>query len=205
MASAMTARIVLVLGVALLVGCASTGAPTATLHGSPTKQLDDVLALSKKASDAYAQGRMDEAAKDYQSLTQLVPEDPNYWYLLGNTLVKLQEPDQAVQAYDQAIIRNPRHARAWHNLGVIRLRQSEAAFVSSAETANSGDPLQQASRRIATALMHVSDVPKTSGSVDAQSLAEDVPAAAASTTPAPISSSIESKHPATPAPSGSLP
>lgn len=154
-----------------LAGCASS-APT--LRGKPEQQLGTVLELQKKANTAYQGGNITEAVQDYTELTQMIPDEPNYWFLLGNALVKAQEPDQAVVAYNQAIIRNPRHTRAWHNLGVIRLRQAQAAFVSSAETANAGDPIQQNSRRVAEALARVNDVPKSASQATDQVI-EDGP------------------------------
>jgi Flp pilus assembly protein TadD len=157
MASSLSRFIVSLVGLLALAGCAAS-APA--LKGPPERQLSNVLDLQKKADAAYHGGSVAEAVQDYTQLTQLIPEEPNYWFMLGNALVKAQEPDQAVLAYDQAIIRNPRHTRAWHNLGVIRLRQAQAAFVSSAETANAGDPIKQNSRRVANALERVSDVPK---------------------------------------------
>jgi Flp pilus assembly protein TadD len=154
-----------------LAGCASS-API--LKGKPEQQLGTVLELQKKANIAYQDGNIAEAVQDYTQLTQMIPDEPNYWFLLGNALVKEQEPDQAVVAYNQAIIRNPRHTRAWHNLGVIRLRQAQAAFVSSAETANAGDPIKQNSRRVAEALARVNDVPKSASPATDQVI-EDAP------------------------------
>jgi len=174
MASYLSRFIVSTICLLAMVGCA-TSAPS--LKGAPEQKLGSVLELQKKADSAYHGGNVAEAVQDYTRLTQLIPEEPNYWYMLGNALVKAQEPDQAVLAYDQAIIRNPRHTRAWHNLGVIRLRQAQAAFVSSAETANAGDPIKQNSRRVADALTRVSDVPKSSVPVADQSI-DDSPAPA---------------------------
>lgn len=140
----------LLFAVALLSGCAT--APESTQH-SP--QLSDVLTTQKDAENAYTAGDMDRAAKLYQQLTTMIPQEADYWFMLGNTYVRMQEPDAAVTAYQQAITRNPNHARAWHNLGIVRLRQAEAAFVSSASTARDGDPTRGLSSQLAEDLARI--------------------------------------------------
>jgi hypothetical protein len=70
--------------------------------------------------------------------------------------VRTQQPDQAVQAYQQAIVRNPNHTRAWHNLGIVRMRQAMAAFVSSASTAPAEDPMHDVSTHLVAELGRIS-------------------------------------------------
>ena len=140
----------MVLGAGLVAGCA-TSSPTAKAS-TPELRLANVLTAQHDADAAYHAGNLDTAATLYLQLTKLIPQEANYWYLLGNTYVRMQQPDLAVQAYQQAIMRDPKHARAWHNLGIVRMRQAEAAFVSSASTAPVADPMHDVSSHLADAL-----------------------------------------------------
>lgn len=135
----------------LLCGCSMTPHTNAA-----AQKLNDVLATQQKATEAYQADDMEHASALYLKLTRLIPQEADYWYMLGNTYVRLQQPDQAVQAYQQAIARNPNHSRAWHNLGIVRMRQATAAFVSSASTAKTGDPMNEISTQLADQLARIS-------------------------------------------------
>jgi hypothetical protein len=133
----------------LLAGCATLSPKTGS------QRLSHVLTTQEQADSAYRANDMQHAAALYLELTKLVPQEADYWYMLGNAYVRTQQPDEAVQAYTQAISRNPNHTRAWHNLGIVRMRQAVAAFVSSASTASAGDPLYEVSTRLANELARI--------------------------------------------------
>ena len=138
----------------LLAGCGNL-LPVRT----PSQRLSDVLTAQERAETAYRANDMQRAAALYLQLTRMIPQEADYWYMLGNTYVKTEDPDRAVQAYQQAITRNPNHSRAWHNLGIVRMRQARAAFASSASTAKEGDPLHDMSTHLADDLAHIGSVP----------------------------------------------
>lgn len=140
----------LLLGAGLIAGCGSVS--SATKMSAPEQRLSNVLTTQHDAEAAYHAGKLKVATTLYLELTTLVPQEADYWYLLGNTYFRMQQPDLAVQAYKQAILRKPDHASAWHNLGIVRMRQAEAAFVSSATTAKRTDPLHDVSSHLADAL-----------------------------------------------------
>lgn len=169
---------VMLLGAALVAGCATSS--TAAKTSTPERRLADVLTTQHDADAAYHAGNLDTAATLYLQLTKLIPQEANYWYLLGNTYVRMQQPDLAVQAYQQAIMRHPKHARAWHNLGIVRMRQAEAAFVSSASTATVADPMHDVSSHLADALATIgkSDpaIEKSSADAAAKTVAIPLPA-----------------------------
>lgn len=135
----------------LLAGCGIV--PTTK---TSTQRLTNVLTTQQQAEAAYHSGDMEHAAALYLQLTKMIPQEADYWYMLGNTYVRTQQPDQAVQAYQQAIVRNPNHTRAWHNLGIVRMRQAMAAFVSSASTAKAGDPMHEVSTHLVAELGRIS-------------------------------------------------
>ena len=175
-------RIGFVLGsVAILVGCAG-GQASSRPKAASAGGLTQVLTLEKQAAENYQAHRDAQAADDYGKLVKIVPDDPNYWYMLGNAYVRSGQPDLAVLAYNQSIMRDPNNAHAWHNLGVIRLRQAQAAFTSSAQVAHAGDSVQASSRRIANALTTINQAPQPS--TPAQGPAIDEAPATPATSPA---------------------
>jgi hypothetical protein len=142
----------------VLAGCG-----IAPLTKTPTQRLTYVLTTQQQADAAYQSGDMKHAAALYLQLTRIIPQEADYWYMLGNAYVRTQQPDQAVQAYQQAIVLNPDHARALHNLGIVRMRQATAAFVSSASTAKAEDPMHEVSTRLVDELAHIGSGGANSG------------------------------------------
>ena len=148
----------------LLIGVTLAGCATMGTKSSP-RRLSDVINTHDQADAAYRANDMQHAATLYLQLTRMVPQEADYWYMLGNAYVRTQEPDKAVQAYQQAIARNPNHSRAWHNLGIVRMRQAMAAFISSASTSKPGDPMYQLSTDLANELARIGSGAVGSGKV----------------------------------------
>jgi tetratricopeptide (TPR) repeat protein len=149
----------------LLAGCSHMATKT------PAQRLNYVLTTQQQAEAAYRSNDMEHAKALYLQLTRTIPQEADYWYMLGNTYVRTQQPDDAVLAFQQAIARNPNHARAWHNLGIVRMRQATAAFVSSASTARADDPLQALSTRLADELGRIGSGNATGKTRDRVSMA----------------------------------
>jgi cytochrome c-type biogenesis protein CcmH/NrfG len=147
----------------LLAGCG-----TLPVTKTSSQRLSNVLTTQDQAEAAYGSNDMQHAATLYLQLTKMVPQEADYWYMLGNAYVRTQEPDRAVQAYQQAIARNPDHTRAWHNLGIVRMRQAMAAFVSSAGTAKAGDPMRELSTQLADELARIGSGGENSSQTQAQ-------------------------------------
>jgi tetratricopeptide (TPR) repeat protein len=128
-----------------LAGCSSAPARHAA-------KLDSILQTQQQADQAYTSGDMAGSIALYQKLTEAVPQEADYWYRLGNAYARLQQPDQAVDAYQQAIKRNGAHARAWHNLAIVRMRQAQAALIVSVSSAAKDDPIRAQSDQLLKAL-----------------------------------------------------
>ena len=139
------------MGMALLAGCAGHG----TLP--PPKPAVDVARDADEARHAYAAGDMRQAAELYQAIDDAQPEDADAWFRLGNARFRLQQPDAAVLAYDRAIQIRPGYPPAQYNLGVVRLKQAQAAMIASAQAGRPGDDLRRDSARIAQRLSRVAD------------------------------------------------
>jgi cytochrome c-type biogenesis protein CcmH/NrfG len=137
--------------VAMLAGCAGHG----TLP--PPKPTIDVARDTQEARQAYAKGDMEHAAGLYEAIVDAEPDNADAWFHLGNARFRLQKPDEAVVAYGRAIQVRPGYAQAQYNLGVVRLKQAQAAMIASAEAGKPGDALRRDSARIAQRLSRVAD------------------------------------------------
>ena len=104
---------------------------------------DQPDALHFKGVLLHTRGEMDEAVALIRRALALVPDLPSAWNNLGNVLQLARRPDEAAEAYEQAVHHAPtaqEGAMALNNLGLLhrkqhRLDQSEGAFRTALERA----------------------------------------------------------------------
>lgn len=101
-------HLVLVLGVLLL---------SAPVHAQPA---DSVRGLWQKGTQAYAQGRYQQATEAYRQVIGAGFESGALHYNLGNAYYRLGEMGEAVQHYEKAKRFRPGDARIEHNLDMVR-------------------------------------------------------------------------------------
>jgi cytochrome c-type biogenesis protein CcmH/NrfG len=101
----------------------------------------DVYAQRSEAQIAYEGQQDDRAETLLVGLTRSAPSDPDTWFTLGNLYARTGRPEQAVAAYQKALMLNSTDARVWHNLGVVRTREAWAAFIQSYALVKDNDPL----------------------------------------------------------------
>ena len=87
--------------------------------------------LAAQAERAYDAGLWEEALEHYSKLAQQSPAMPEVYFRLGNLHARLGRPREAADSYEQALAGNARHAKSWHNLGVVRVRQAIIALSQS--------------------------------------------------------------------------
>ena len=83
-----------------MVACAST----------PATRLQDASRMQQEAAQAYVSGNYGTALSDYRQLTQMVPENADAWFRLGNVYSRIGQLDNAVAAYEKTLQYSPRHA-----------------------------------------------------------------------------------------------
>jgi tetratricopeptide (TPR) repeat protein len=115
-----------------LSGCAATG------HAPSQSKL---FSLSNQAELAYTAGNNAKAEELYKALVRSAPNNYEAWFRLGNLYARSDHADAAADAYQHALTLNSTDARAWHNLGVVRLRQGWAALIASHGYLKEKDPL----------------------------------------------------------------
>jgi len=121
-----------------LAGCGAS-AVIQTFDNDP-----DVITINREAQLAYEGGENAKAEALYKSLVRKMPNDAETWFRLGNLYARSNRPDEAANAYQRALIADNANPRAWHNLGVIRLRQAWAAMMQAQEYLKPDTPLYQA-------------------------------------------------------------
>lgn len=119
----------------LLQGCAAT-----KLDSNP-------VAIRAEAALAYKEGRFDEAVTKFEQLVAKVPKDSELWFRLGNSYAKAKNPDLAIVAYRNALLRDPEFGKAWYNLGVIQMQEALKAFIEMKKYVPADDPVSIAAEK----------------------------------------------------------
>ncbi len=109
----------------------------------------DAAATMAAAEAAYAARDWSGAESNYLAAARASPSDPEPWFRLGNVYFRRGSHDLAARAYEETLRVSPNHAKAWHNLGVVRLHQADASL---ARVLGSGEPRDPALEESAKAL-----------------------------------------------------
>lgn len=131
----------------LLLGAVLLAAGCATQQGgkpdtpASTAVASDLMAVEKTANEAYQRQDWVESEKNFLLLTQKAPGEAEPWFRLGNIYARTHRPDLAIRAYREVVVRNPKHARAWHNMGIVQLQQAKMSFDELTKFADPADPI----------------------------------------------------------------
>lgn len=139
--------------ITLLAAAAISAACSGLPVGLPDGQ--DVYETQRRAFDAYDGEQDAQAERMFLALLRSTPDDALSWFYLGNLYARTGRPDQAINAYERSLAFKGDNARAWHNLGVLRLRQARAAFIRAGEMAPADDELLGRVAKVIGALENV--------------------------------------------------
>lgn len=128
----------------LLSGCA-TLLPTSNL-----------VQLQNEADQAYASGQFERASARYRRLAAAMPSDAGVRYQLGNSLARQGDIRGAVDSFRETLVRDPQHARAWHNLLQVQTRE---ALLTAAEMKKTLNPQQPHAARALQRAASLLDLP----------------------------------------------
>lgn len=145
-----------------LMSCAAASlalSACAALDSVMPGQNDPYLA-QQQAMAAYEDEDNVRAEALFKSVLRVAPNDVPTWFYLGNLHARAQRPKEAAEAYEKVLMLNPNHERAWHNLAVVRLRQSRAAYIRAFELMPPGHPLHARTQAVLEVL---SAVPQPQG------------------------------------------
>lgn len=104
--------------------------------------------MQMSALRAYESGADAEAEALYLGLIRMAPNDPEHLLRLGNLYARSNRPDRAAETYQQALLLNPNDSRLWYNLGLIRMRQGQAALIQTRLITAPDDPLHSKSKAL---------------------------------------------------------
>ena len=120
-------------------GCAS-------IESSPSEDNSkDYLALKEQADKAYNKKNYDVAIKKYLLITKGVARDADSWFKLGNIYARTHRPEQAINAYKESVLRSSDLSKAWHNMGLVYMRQAANAYLSLQKFSKPDDPILELS------------------------------------------------------------
>lgn len=124
------AAVALAMSTVFAAGCTTAvSGVIRSLDGEP-----DLNSINQEAQLAYEGGELAKAETLYRSLARRMPNDAETWLRLGNLYARSNRPDEAASAYHHALMADNAEARAWHNLGVVRLRQAWASLLQAQAT-----------------------------------------------------------------------
>ena len=138
-------RATILLAVLAIAGCAGGDRVVKQDPGA-------LVEIDRRADGAYRTGDDESAARLYRTLVESMPNESPYWYRLANTLARTGNYNDAALAYQRTLVLAPENARAWHNLGIVRLRQAQQSFAQGVENSRAGDRVFDESLRLSSAV-----------------------------------------------------
>ncbi len=120
----------------LLAGCAMGAGQGGPMVQSPQSGENDLLTRPQFSANDGEAARTETL---YISVLRRMPNEAETWYRLGNLYANNNRPDPAAAAYNRALLGDNGNSKAYHNLGIIRLRQAYAALLQGQMTVDPTD------------------------------------------------------------------
>lgn len=117
------------------------------IQSTPT-DLAGYVEIQQHANEAYQNEDWESAEKDYTYLAKNLPGETEPWFRLGNIYARTGRLDAAVATYREALVRDPKNSKIWHNLGIVQLRQATGTFIEMQEYTGPEDPLNQRAKYV---------------------------------------------------------
>ena len=96
-----------------------------------------------------------EVKKDRWRYTPVLNFGPEIWFRLGNSYARLNNHGAAIQSYQQALNRDPRNSKTWHNLGIVQLKLATNTFIEMQNNTNADDPLNRRATDVINAITNL--------------------------------------------------
>ena len=119
------------------------------------QSLEELIQLQQNAQAAYQDKDWDKAVDYYGTLSQRMPENAEIWFRLGNSYARLNKHGAAIQSYQQALSRDPRNSKTWHNLGIVQLKLATNTFIEMQNNTNADDPLNRRATYVINAITNL--------------------------------------------------
>ena len=129
---------------------------TKSISANESEQsLEELIQLQQNAQAAYQDKDWDKAVDYYGTLSQRMPDDAEIWFRLGNSYARLNKHGAAIQSYQQALNRDPKNSKTWHNLGIVQLKLATNTFIEMQNNTNADDPLNRRATYVINAITNL--------------------------------------------------
>jgi len=140
----------------LLVACSPQNTKPISENEIESEQiLEELIKLKHNAQVAYQNRDWNKAVEYYGSLSRRMPNDAEIWFRLGNSYARLNKHGAAIQSYQQALKRDPRNSKTWHNLGIVQLKLAVNTFTEMQSNTNANDPLNKRATYVINAITNL--------------------------------------------------
>lgn len=126
----------------IISGCAINGKSDQLLP-EKSRATPELALLNQQAQLADAGGEAAQAESLYKAVLRQTPNDTETWFRLGNLYANNNRGAEAAIAYERTLVSDNSHVKAWHNLAIVRLRQSYAALLQAQLLVDENDSLRE--------------------------------------------------------------
>ncbi len=116
--------------------------------GNTSDDISNIAELNQTAQSAYQNEDWKTAETAYLKLSEKIPAEPEPWFRLGNIYARTDRLDAAVNAYKNALARDSKSSKIWHNLGIVHLRQATNTFIEMLDYTDANDPLNARAKNV---------------------------------------------------------
>jgi len=95
------------------------------------------------ADKSYSEKDYTKALQYYKKVSEVLTDDAEIWFRIGNTYNRLGRYDDALEAYKETLVRDSTYSKAWYNSGLIELKKAANLFHESSEHINPDDPIYE--------------------------------------------------------------
>ena len=127
----------------LLAGCNQLGVKKEDELKKP-----DLLLVQEQADEAYKNNDLAKSEEHYLTLVKALPDIPLHWFRLANIYVRTNRPEAAIGLYREAVLRDPKYAKAWFNLSIVQLKQSAYSLNEMLLYTDKKDPMYEKAKKL---------------------------------------------------------
>ena len=117
--------------------------------------ISDIANLNQTAQLAYQNEDWKTAERLYTKLTKEIPTESQPWFRLGNIYARTERLDSAEISYKNALARDSKNSKIWHNLGIVQLRQATGTFIEMLEYTDADDPLNARAKNVVNSVTNL--------------------------------------------------
>jgi len=126
-----------------------------TNEAESEQKLEELIKLKQHAQVAYQNRDWEKAVEYYGNLSRQVPNDTEIWFRLGNAYARLNKYGAAIQSYQQALRRDSKNSKIWHNMGIVQLKLATNTFIEMQNNTDADDPLNQRATYVINAISNL--------------------------------------------------